>query len=134
MPGTEFLARHPASEHPYLDVVHQAVDTGTCESDSAGSTVSCDALLTIYTQRARHLQQFQTPHAIELRGEVESFCRRLSTATGAIAHFWGFSLSGGVHYLFVERVDTHELIGALRTISKLDVPPDEWRRLWGQNV
>jgi hypothetical protein len=133
MTGDEFLTRHPASEHPYLEVVHLALARGECQPNDDHSLVSCDQLLRTYRGRAKTLQRFQTPHAVELRREVERFCTRLAASRGKSAQFHGFRVPGGVQYLFVERTDTYELLSAMRTVSKLDVSPDEWQRLWGDH-
>jgi hypothetical protein len=128
-----FLRRHPASEHPYLEVVHLALARGQCQPESEHSAVGCDELLPTYRVRAKTLRRFQTPHAIELRREVEGFCSRLAASRGKSAQFFGFRLPENVHYLFVERTDTYELLAAMRTVSKLDVTQDEWQRLWGDD-
>jgi hypothetical protein len=125
-----FLARHPPAEHPYLATVHDSMASGACVADPPAAAVACDQLLATYRHRAVHLARFNARHARELRDDVLRFCERLTAAPGTTAHWWVFRLPDGVHYNFVERSGNHELLGALRTVSKLEVPAEEWDRLW----
>jgi hypothetical protein len=86
--------------------------------------------LTIYLHRAEHLTRFKTQHSGDLHRDVLRFCEQLESARGAFARWWTFRTPGGVHYEFVEDTATHQLLGALKTISKLEVDPEEWARLW----
>jgi len=126
----DFLARHPPAEHPYLAIVHEASTSSACVAETPTTAVSCDQLLTIYRHRAVHLARFNARHARELRGDVLRFCKHLTASPRATAHWWVFRMPDGVHYNFVEHSGTHELLGALRTVSKLEVPADGWDRLW----
>jgi len=36
----------------------------------------------------------------------------------------------GVSYDFIEQAESSALLGALKTISKLEVDTEEWDRLW----
>jgi hypothetical protein len=126
----DFLDRHLPAEHAYLATVHDAVTSGTCVVEPPLSTVSCDQLLIVYRQRAAHLARFKAQHARELRDDVLRFCERLSASPGATAHWWVFRMADALHYNFVEHAGSHQLLGAMRTVSKLEVPAEEWDRLW----
>ena len=126
----EFLVRHARAEHPYLATVHDCVASGSCVGESSTSAVACDELLTIYRRRAEHLARFETKHAIDLRRDVLRFCEQLESARGASARWWIFRMPGGVHYEFVEDTEMHRLLGALKTISKIEVDSEEWACLW----
>lgn len=126
----EFLARHPRTEHLYLATIHDGVASGSCVGQSSTSAVACDELLTIYRRRAEHLARFETQHAGNLRRDVVRFCEQLESARGSFARWWTFTMPDGVHYEFVEDTATHQLLGALKAISKLEVDPEEWARLW----
>jgi hypothetical protein len=126
----DFLVRHLPGEHPYLKIVHDALKSGACVAESPGSPVSCDELLTIYRHRAAHLARFNALHARELRDNVLRFCELLAASPSATAIWWLFRMPNGVHYNFVEHSTTHRLLGALRTVSKLEVLAEEWDRLW----
>lgn len=125
-----FLARHPSEEHPYLAAVHAAWISDSCVLEPPTTPVSCNSLLTIYHHRAVHLTRFKARHAQDLRDDVLRFCERLAASPGASAQWWTFRLPDAVLYNFIEHSDTHRLLGALRTVSKLDVPAEEWDRLW----
>jgi hypothetical protein len=126
----DFLDRHLPAEHPYLAMGHDAVAAGTCVVETPASTVSCDELLSIYRQRAGHLAHFNARHARELRDDVLRFCECSSTSSGAMARVWVFRTADAVHYNFVEHASSHERLGALRTVSRLELPTEEWDRLW----
>ena len=115
-----------------MATVHDSVALGACVVESPAAAVSCDELLTIYRHRAVHLARFNARHARELREDVLRFCERLAASPGATAHWWVFRMADAVHYNFVERSGTHELLGALRTVSKLEVPAEAWDRLWNE--
>lgn len=129
MVGSDFLARHPATEHPYLLAVHQALVQGKCEVVAPSSPVECDELLRTYRLRASHLEQFRTSHAIELHRDFQRFCQRLAASSGRTIDWWSFRVAG-LQYVFAERTDTLELLGTLKRVSQLDVSPEEWQRLW----
>jgi len=129
MPVVDFLARHSATEHAYLAIVRDVLASGNCTVDPPSATIPCDQLLNIYQRRAAHLAQFSTPQGQDLHRDVLRFCEQLQSARAAEANWWTFRTEGGVHYNFVERSDTHELLGALKTVSKRDVSPDEWKQL-----
>lgn len=130
--ASAFLARHPRAEHPYLATVHDLVTSGVSLADPPSADVSCDQLLTIYRQRAVHLSRFSAQHAQELRDDVLRFCERLAASPGATAQWWVFRTPDAVQYNFVEHSASHQLLGALKTVSKLDVSAEEWARLWNE--
>ena len=92
--------------------------------------ISCDRLLAIYRDRAEHLARCNGPHARRLREDVLSFCERLAASPGATAFWWNFRMPNGLRYTFIEHSTTRGLLGALRTVSKLEVSAEEWERLW----
>jgi hypothetical protein len=126
----DFLARHLPDEHPYLAVVHDSMRSGGCVVEPVGRAVSCAQLLTIYRHRAAHLARFEARHPRQLRDDVLQFCERLTASPGASAHWWVFKMPDPVHYNFLEHSRTYQLLGALRTVSKLEVSAEEWDRLW----
>ena len=128
--SSDFLARHPRAEHPYLASIHDSFASGVCTPEPPGQPVSCDELLGIYRHRAEHLARFSTPHASDLRNDVLAFCRQLELARGASAVWWTFQMPHGVSYNFIEQAQSRALLGALKTVSKLEVDTEEWDRLW----
>lgn len=124
-----FLTRHPATEHPYLAVVHGLAERDLTV-DALGPPIPCKQLLSIYTVRARHLEQFKGAHGVALRQDVQDFCKRLETSRHANAQWWTFRLTDGFEYGFIERTDTQVLLGALRFIGKDQMSPQDWERLW----
>ena len=128
----EFLARHQPFEHPYLATVHTAMSTGACVVEPPASAVSGDQLLGLYRHRAAHLLRFKTRHAQELREDTLRFCAQLAASPSAAIEWWVFQTAGGVHYNFAEHSGTKQLLGALKTVSKLGVSAEHWHRLWNE--
>ncbi|MCA9592729.1 MAG: hypothetical protein KC776_05440 [Myxococcales bacterium] len=126
----EFFARHGDGEHPYVALAHAAVDTGKAFG-SAGDIVSCDEIRSTYGVRARSLASRAGPHAKALHADVVGLCERLDACRGQRMRWWTFSLPGGARYVFAEHAETNALLGALHVVSRLEVPPKDWRRLWG---
>ena len=59
--SSDFLARHPRAEHPYLASIHDSFASGVCTPEPPGQPVSCDELLGIYRHRAEHLARSARP-------------------------------------------------------------------------
>lgn|GEM_PF-2110662 len=51
--------------------------------------------------------------------------------SGVETWWWDFSLAAGRSVIFVERKTDAAILGALFTVSKLEVSEEEWERLWG---
>jgi len=132
--ATDFLTRHSESAHAYVSAVCGAASRGQCEADAPSGSVDCEEVLKIYRIRAEHLARFATPHAARLRQDVVRFCERLESCKGQRFRWWTFQCPDGVTYAFAEHATSHELLGAIRTVSKLRVSPEEWERLWGAVV
>ena len=128
--SNDFLARHPRAEHPYLAKIHDSLASDLCTPEPPGRPVSCDQLLGIYRHRAEHLARFSSVHAGDLRNDVLAFCRLLELERGASAIWWTFKMPHGVSFSFIEQAESRALLGALKTVSKLDVDTEEWDRLW----
>lgn len=125
-----FLAGHDDTESPHLPLVRTAIAAGTCRLESVSATpVNSTELLDIYRFRARHLGQFDTPHANALRSDVTALVNALESGLDDGCRIFSFDFDDGHVCSFFE-ASSGRLLGAILARSKSKTPPDVWESLW----
>ena len=138
MTPDDFVKLHSGQEFRHREEFLKAIADGRCSlvqpvADQAGIEVSplpCRHYWGIYRHRSRHLQKYNTPHAISLREDCEAFCEEIEATPDAPIRSWNFKCSP-LDFLIFENITSTTIVGCLRTVSKLDVSESEWEKLWG---
>ena len=128
----DFLGRHPDADHDYLPRVRTAVADGECEVREPLSLSLGEGFIGIYEQRARNLVRWRSAHARRLQRDTAALVEAARAELGVETWWWDFSLAAGRSVIFVERKTDAAILGALFTVSKLEVSEEEWERLWGR--
>ena len=94
------------------------------------STASCQELLQTYEIRRRHILGSSTAHAQRLAASVAELVSRLRQHTSARASLYSVQGKAEHHYMVFRLDGTDNVLGCLRVVSQLDVPPERWKEYW----
>jgi hypothetical protein len=124
--------RHGSTSVLADPTVQSAISQGRFQSTASSPVPLGPELLRTYRRRARHLNQFATPHAVRLREDVLAFCAALEkTPPDCPISCCSLDLDDGRSIVLFERADTNALLGVLRTVDQRMVSEEDWAALWG---
>jgi hypothetical protein len=93
---------------------------------------SCDVLLSTYQIRLDHIRAKPGDHASRLSTATSEFVDNLKRH-GAQLGRW-LTIKGSQElYFIVFCLEDGKLLGCLPVVSKLEVAPERWSTLWGEN-
>ena len=100
------------------------------ELSLSDNVVSCESLLNIYEMRAKHLEQYSSEHALQLKISTQELCNNLRKYIddSCILHHLEGQLSH--QYILIVLSNRNTLIGCLKIVSELNVSASEWTKLW----
>jgi hypothetical protein len=92
--------------------------------------IDASQLLGIYKQRYKRLSKITSAHAQTLAKDIEWFCSNLEKKSLRQIALWKVELAYPYHLNIWIDAETQSVIGCLRTVSELEVSPEEWETLW----
>jgi hypothetical protein len=95
-----------------------------------GSTASCQELLQTYEIRHRSVLRSSTAHAQRLAASVAEFVTRLRHHTSERASIYTIQGKAEHHFVVFCAEGTANVLGCMRVVSQLDVPPERWKEYW----
>jgi hypothetical protein len=134
----ELIELIEGQEFPHKDEFLDAVKSGQCAihggtKTGGGAPVPGSQLLGIYRRRREHLSKIQSAHAQALALDVAWFCRQLELSLPDRLVIWTVDIGHPYQLDFFIDEETKAVFGCMKTVSQLDVTPDEWERLWSEN-
>lgn len=130
-----FIARYGTSAVPYAAEIVAALHEGSARvthDPSALSPASATELLHTYERRAKHVSQFPTPHAAQLRRDAEAFCANLKERKSDRCLAWGIERDPHFIYWLWEWASDGAFIGAMKAVDDRKITDGERRVLWGE--
>ena len=102
-----------------------------CACRGSERTVACEHLRSIYTDRLEHLRRYDTVHPKQLANSVEEFLRNLERAGRAQAVCYEIETPVEFKIIVFVSAEKRDVLGCLKTVSKIAVSPERWREIWG---
>lgn len=118
---------------PHAETIAVGLSNGSMQIDAQTIPASVRELLGTYKVRRVHLSMLDSDHARDLARDVGTLCEQLESA--AIETCQSVSIrtsSPGESYLIFRDSLNARVLGCCHVFSKLDVSPDEWRKLWNE--
>ena len=98
-------------------------------ASSLSPAFSISGLDRIYSIRQAHLLSLHGPHAAQLATAIGELLANIRSNPDITASW--LEIHGGVEHRFLLLVsDNHQILGCLRTVSKLDVTSERWEEIW----
>jgi hypothetical protein len=95
------------------------------------NAISVKSLLQTYTVRREHLLKFTTEHARQLHRDVADLCQRLKATPSSTCESLRIRTSKPAEFYTVFRdISSRQILGCIFGVSKIEVSPEEWERLW----
>ena len=92
--------------------------------------MNVDSLLPTYQVRANHVKSLVGSHAKQLYLSTNELCENLKSYTGDNLYSVNVETSKEHDYWVVFDKSSLELVGCLKTISKLNVTESRWDEIW----
>ena len=120
-------------DFPHRDEFLDAVASGQSAlrtSHEDGSSTASSEVLDIYRHRYAHLAREHSAHAQSLASDVAWFCANLEKVPNGRVAIWIVDIGRPYSLDFFLDTATKKVLGCMKTVSQLDVTPEEWERLW----
>ena len=129
-----FIAKYGGRDLPYVAEIIAALRDGSARATHAPEDIpsgSAPELLSTFEVRAKHLSRFPTPHAKQLRGDVEALCANLREKKSDRCVGWGFERDPHFVYWLWEWASDGSFVGVTKTVDDRKISDAERVALWG---